>query len=209
MLSNIGDLPLLYHVLLAGGLGLLVGSFLNVVIYRYPNLLKYQWSAQSHEWLNEEEFPQAAPPGIVSPGSHCGNCKAPVRAWQNIPLLSYALLRGKCASCKTPISLRYPLVELLTGLLSAYVVAHFGWSTQALFALVLTWSLVALSFIDFDHQLLPDDIVLPILWTGLALSLLPVFSTPRDAIIGALGGYLSLWLVFQLFKKLTGKEGMG
>ena len=209
MLNNFGALPYLYHVLMAGGLGLLVGSFLNVVIYRYPNLLKYQWSAQSHEWLNEEEYPEAAPSGIVSPGSHCSNCKAPVRAWQNIPLLSYALLRGKCASCKTSISLRYPLVELLTGLLSAYVVYQFGWSLQSLFGLGLTWGLVALSFIDFDHQLLPDDIVLPMLWLGLALSLAPVFATPRDAIIGAIVGYLSLWVVFQLFKMLTGKEGMG
>jgi len=209
MLSNLAELPAEVHTGLGLIFGLLVGSFLNVVIYRYPNLLKYQWTAQSHEWIHDEPYPAEAPPGIVSPGSRCGNCQAGIRAWQNIPLLSYALLKGKCANCQTSIGLRYPLVELLTGLMSAYVVHHFGWSIQAVFGVLLTWILVALTFIDFDHQLLPDDIVLPTLWLGLGLSLVPVFAESQDAIIGAIVGYSSLWLVFQLFKKLTGKEGMG
>ena len=209
MFSNVAALPAEIHTCLGLILGLLVGSFLNVVIYRYPNLLKHQWTAQSHEWIHGEPYPADDPPGIVSPGSRCGNCQAPVRAWQNIPLISYALLRGKCANCKTNIGLRYPLVELLTGLMSAYVVHHFGWSLQAGLGVLLTWILVALTFIDFDHQLLPDDIVLPTLWLGMGLSLVPVFAVTEDAIIGAIAGYASLWLVFQLFKKLTGKEGMG
>ena len=209
MFAELSALPTAFHVGLALALGLLVGSFLNVVIYRFPKQLKFQWTAQSHEWLHEEVYTEESPPGLISPGSHCGHCKAPIRAWQNIPVLSYLLLGGKCANCKVAISLRYPFVELLTGLLSAYVMVRFGWSAQAGFGLLLTWVLVALSFIDFDHKLLPDDIVLPLIWLGLGLSLLPVFAAPNDAIIGAICGYLSLWLVFQVFKKLTGKEGMG
>ena len=209
MLSELSALPEAYHVGLATILGLLIGSFLNVVIYRYPLLLKFQWSKQSFEWINEKEYSEPEPDGIARPGSRCGHCGAGVKAWQNIPILSYLLLRGRCANCKQSISLRYPLVELLTGLLSAAVMLHFGWSLQALFALLLTWVLVALSFIDFDHQLLPDDIVLPMLWLGLGLTLVPVFSMPEHAILGAIAGYLVLWSVFQLFKKLTGKEGMG
>ncbi|MEM7358559.1 MAG: A24 family peptidase [Pseudomonadota bacterium] len=209
MLAELAALPGAVHTSLSLFLGLLVGSFLNVVIYRYPNLLKYQWSAQSSEWLNGEPYAKPAPPGIVAPGSHCGHCKAPVRAWQNIPIISYLLLRGRCASCQQPFSIRYPLVELLTGLVSAYVVHHFGWSVQAVAAIALSWVLIVLTFIDFDHQLLPDDIVLPVLWLGLGLSLLPVFAEVQDSVLGAIAGYLSLWLVFQAFKLLTGKEGMG
>ena len=210
MLTELSALPEIVHISLALILGLLVGSFLNVVIYRYPKLLKYQWSAQSYEWLNQKPFSESAPPGIISPGSRCGHCQVAVKAWQNIPLLSYLLLGGKCANCKTSIGLRYPLVELLTGLLSAYIVYHFGWSIQAIFSLLLTWVLVALTFIDLDHQLLPDDLVLPTLWLGLGLSLVPIYAAkPEDAIIGALVGYLSLWSVMHLFKLLTGKQGMG
>ena len=209
MFGEIAALPAAAHVSLAALLGLLVGSFLNVVIYRYPNQLKYQWTEQSRQWLEIEAGSTEQPPGIISPASHCGHCKASVKAWQNIPVISYLILRGKCASCKTSFSVRYPLVELLTGILSAYVVYKFGWSLQSLLGLLLTWVLVALSFIDFDHQLLPDDIVLPVLWLGLGLSLLPVFAVPVDSIIGAISGYLCLWLVFQLFRIVTGKEGMG
>ena len=209
MFADFSALPEAYHVAIAGVLGLLVGSFLNVVIYRYPNLLKYQWSKQSWEWLNEDNYSESAPDGLISPASRCGHCGASVRAWQNIPLISYLILRGKCANCRQPIALRYPLVEILTAALSAYVMLRFGWTAQAAFALLLTWSLVALSFIDLDHQLLPDDIVLPIMWLGLGLSLFPLFADPRDAIIGAIAGYLSLWIVFQLFKLATGKDGMG
>ncbi len=209
MLEDIARLPALAHTILGCGLGLLVGSFLNVVIFRYPNLLKYQWTAQSHEWINDNSYEGEKPPGIVRPASHCGNCKQPIAAWQNVPLLSYLFLRGKCANCKTSISIRYPGVELLTGLMSAYVVHHFGWSAQAAFSMILTWVLVALSFIDFDHQLLPDDLVLPTLWLGLGLSTWSIFTTPESAIIGAILGYMTLWSVFQIFKKLTGKDGMG
>lgn len=209
MFGNIAALPDNAHAILGLVLGLLVGSFLNVVIYRYPKLIKHQWNAQSYEWLNEKPYPEPSPDGIVSPRSRCGDCQAPVKSWQNIPLLSYTLLRGKCANCKASISLRYPFVELLTGLMSAYCVYHFGWSLQAAFAMLLSWVLVCLTFIDFDHQLLPDDIVLPTLWLGLGLSLWPVFAEPRSSIIGAIAGYLAFWIVFQLFKKITGKEGMG
>ena len=209
MFSEFAALPAAAHISIATIFGLLVGSFLNVVIYRYPNLLKYQWTVQSKQWLEIESDTTEDPPGIITPASHCGACKAPVKAWQNIPVISYLLLRGKCANCKVQISLRYPLVELLTGILSGYVVYKFGWSLQSLTGVLLTWVLVSLTFIDFDHQLLPDDIVLPTLWLGLGLSLFPVFALPVDSIIGAICGYLCLWLVFHLFKIVTGKEGMG
>jgi len=209
MLENFLALPLYFHIALAGVLGLLVGSFLNVVIFRYPKMLQFQWTAQSHEWLNKEPYTLEAPPTLASPPSHCGHCKAPVRAWQNIPILSFLILGGKCANCKNSIGLRYPLVELLTGALSAYVMFHFGMSLQAGFGLVLTWVLIALTFIDFDHQLLPDDLVLPTLWLGLGLSIWSVFANPQDSIIGTIAGYLCFWMVFHLFKILTGKEGMG
>jgi len=209
MLEHLSALP--NEVLASLGLlfGLLVGSFLNVVIYRYPKIMMHEWTVQSREWLKLEAPGDEAPPTLSKPASHCGNCKTPIRAWQNIPLISYLILRGKCASCKTPISLRYPFVELLTGILSAVVVYHFGWSWASFFGVFLTWILVALSFIDFDHKLLPDDLVLPTLWLGLGLSLWPVFANPKDALVGAIAGYLSFWIVFQIFLRLTGKEGMG
>ncbi len=209
MFSEFATLPAVVHILMATLSGLMVGSFLNVVIYRYPKLLKYQWTTQSKQWLEIEADTAQEPPGIVKPASHCGSCKSPVKAWQNIPVISYLLLKGKCAKCKTHISLRYPLVEILTGVISGYVVYKFGWSLQSLAGLLLTWVLVSLTFIDFDHQLLPDDIVLPTLWLGLGMSLLPVFANTVDSIIGTICGYLCLWLVFQLFKLVTGKEGMG
>lgn len=189
--------------------GLLVGSFLNVVIFRYPKLLKHQWTIQSREWLELGPVEGETPPGIIHPPSHCGHCGASVKPWQNIPVISFLLLGGKCGSCKNSIGWRYPLVEMLTGVLSGIVVYKFGWGLQSLFGLVLTWVLVALTFIDADHKLLPDDIVLPTLWLGLGLSLLPVFADVRSALIGAIAGYLAFWLVFQIFLRLTGKEGMG
>ena len=209
MLADLAALPASFHMSLAATIGLLVGSFLNVVIYRYPVLLKYQWSKQSFEWLNETEYAEPEPDGIVQPASRCGNCGAAVRAWQNIPIVSWLLLRGKCASCQQPISLRYPLVETLTGVLSAIVMWKLGWTFTCLVTLFLTWALIALSLIDYDHQLLPDEMVLPLVWLGLLLSLVPVFTSPVDAIIGAAAGYLSLWSVFHLFRLATGKEGMG
>jgi leader peptidase (prepilin peptidase)/N-methyltransferase len=207
--------------------GLLVGSFLNVVIYRVPVILERQWREQCVELAADSAgSPDTAPgtaPGaraepfnLVVPRSACPACKAPITALQNIPVVSYLFLRGRCASCGIRISPRYPAIEALTGLLSAAVAWKFGFGWPALAGLVLTWFLVALTFIDVDHQLLPDNLTLPLLWIGLLLSLwssyaegaiLPV--DPRSSIIGAIAGYLSLWSVYHLFRLLTGKEGMG
>jgi leader peptidase (prepilin peptidase)/N-methyltransferase len=199
--------------LLYGGtllLGLLVGSFLNVVVHRLPRLLEYQWRQECAQLL---EQPAAAetprPPGIVRPGSRCPHCGHGIRPWENLPLLSYLFLRGRCSACGQPISLRYPLTEALSGLLALAVIWQFGPTPAGAAALVLTWTLLTLSLIDYDTQLLPDLITLPVLWAGLLLSLLGLFTDPVSAMLGAAGGYLALWSVYQLFKLLTGKEGMG
>ena len=210
MLEQFSALPAFWLSLIAGLLGLLVGSFLNVVIFRYPKKLKYEWTVQSREWLEIPSPPdEVSPPGLVLPPSHCGHCGAEVKPWQNIPIISFLILKAKCGSCGAPISWRYPIVELLTGVLSAMLVYQFGWGLQSLFGLLFTWVLVALTFIDFDHKLLPDDIVLPTLWLGLVINLWNVFSDTRSALIGAIVGYLIFWTVFQIFLRLTGKEGMG
>lgn len=195
-------------------LGLLVGSFLNVVILRLPRRLNREWQAQCAEFMNGESGVLVQPPDVerfdlLTPPSQCPQCHHRLRAWENIPLLSYLLLRGRCARCKARISPRYPAVELLTGILSALVVAHFGPSAAALAALFLTWALITLAGIDLDQQLLPDDLTLPTLWLGLLLALVPVFVPPGTAIIGAAAGYLALWSVYHLFRLLTGKQGMG
>ncbi len=194
-----------------GLLGLLVGSFLNVVVYRLPVMLERGWKKDCRELLELPEVDEKDAPvfNLSKPDSHCPHCNNPIRAYQNIPILSYCLLRGRCAHCKTAISARYPIVEALTGLVSVIVIWHFGYSLQALFALILSWGLITLSLIDFDHQLLPDVITLPGLWLGLLLSLFGIYSNSHDSIIGAIAGYLSLWSVYQLFKLVTGKEGMG
>ena len=189
-------------------LGLMVGSFLNVVIHRLPLMMERDWQAQYQEYLGESPA-EDAPLNLAQPASRCPHCNHKIRFYENIPLLSYLWLRGKCSSCQTSISARYPLVELLTGVLSAVIAWHFGFGLQAGAALLLTWALLALSMIDVDHQLLPDSITLPLLWLGLTLSLFPVFTDMRSSLIGAIAGYLSLWTVYQLFKLLTGKEGMG
>jgi leader peptidase (prepilin peptidase)/N-methyltransferase len=209
--------------------GLLIGSFLNVVIYRIPVMLERQWREDCAELDQDpcaagkagETAPQPlAPFNLIVPRSACPACKAPITALQNIPVLSYLFLKGRCASCGVRISPRYPAIEALTGVLSAAVAWKFGFGWPALAALVLTWFLIALTFIDVDTQLLPDDLTLPLLWLGLLASLWaplasgvgvhpPVPQEPRDAIIGALAGYLSLWSVYYLFRLLTGKEGMG
>jgi len=200
-------------------LGLLVGSFLNVVILRQPKQMFYQWRQQCQQLLADNNaIPKIAvttestahpPPGVVKQRSFCPQCKHQLSALDNIPLFSYLILRGRCRYCKERISLRYPLIELLTALTSAMIVWHFGYSLEALNALVFSWALIVLSGIDIDHQLLPDDIVLPLLWLGLILSLTGLTVTPADAIIGAAAGYLILWSIFWVFKLLTGKEGMG
>jgi leader peptidase (prepilin peptidase)/N-methyltransferase len=196
-------------------LGLLVGSFLNVVVHRVPVMLERTWRREALA-LDGQEPPQEAPYDLIRPRSACPACKAPITALQNVPVVSWLVLKGRCASCRTSISARYPLVELFTAVLSASVAWKFGfgWTTAA--ALVLTWFLVALAFIDIDTQLLPDSLTLPLLWLGLlAALLLPQAADSRlpvdlrSAVIGAIAGYLSLWSVYHLFRLLTGKEGMG
>ena len=199
----------LAFVLCAGVLGLLVGSFLNVVVYRLPVMLEREWKAQAREILElPAETPQK-PFNLVLPNSHCPHCEHEIKAWENVPLLSYLALGGKCSSCKSPISKRYPLVELACGLRSGYVAWHFGQSWQTGGMLLLTWGLLAMSLIDADHQLLPDVIVLPLLWLGLIANNYGLFANATDALWGAIAGYLSLWSVYWLFKLVTGKEGMG
>ncbi len=190
-------------------LGLMVGSFLNVVILRLPKMMERDWQAQCREYLEQESDTEAEPLSLSKPASTCPGCGHKIRFYENIPVISWLLLRGKCADCKTSISIRYPVIELVTALLSVIVAWHFGFGWQALAALVLTWALIALSVIDFDTQLLPDAITLPFLWLGLTLSLFPLFADMRTALIGAIAGYLSLWIVYQVFKLVTGKEGMG
>ncbi len=206
-------------IVLSMVLGLLVGSFLNVVIYRVPVMLQREWRQQCCEFLelDEKKFSKDDPTAkhkvfnLVKPDSHCPQCNAPVRAWQNIPILSYVMLRGRCAGCQKHISLRYPIIELVTGLLSGLVAWQFGATWLTLAFLVLTWSLISLTMIDFDHQLLPDNITLPLLWLGLLVNtLLPETTvSAADAVLGAIIGYLSLWSLYWAFKLLTGKEGMG
>ena len=199
--------PLLF-ALLAGLLGLFVGSFLNVVIYRLPVMMQRSWRSQCQELL-ELEQDQHPRFNLSLPRSHCPHCGHLIGALENIPVLSYLLQRGRCRHCKGKIALRYPLIELFTALITAITAWHFGFGWEALFAILLSWALIALSFIDIDQQLLPDDITLPFLWLGLALSLFGLFSDMQSAIIGAMAGYLSLWLVYWAFKLITGKEGMG
>ena len=196
---------------IAGLFGLAIGSFLNVVIYRLPLMLERKWRDQCQEILHPDRKTGDTPErfDLATPGSRCPHCGHAITALENIPVVSYLWLRGKCAACAKPISWRYPLVELLTGILTAAVAWHFGYGLAALAGMVLTWSLIALSFIDFDRQLLPDDITLPLLWAGLLLNVFAVFTPLSSAVIGAAGGYVFLWLVYQLFKLATGKEGMG
>jgi len=203
------DLPLPFWIAAAGVLGLIVGSFLNVVILRLPARMEYFWKRDAREMLELGANDEAAPPDIVRKGSHCPHCKHPLAAWDNIPLLSWLVLRGHCRYCRAPISIQYPLVEVLCGVASAIVVWHFGVTWQAGAALLFTWFLVAAGGIDFRTQLLPDSLTLPLLWLGLLISLVPVFVDSREAVIGASIGYLALWSVYWLFKLATGKEGMG
>ncbi|MFN2308144.1 MAG: A24 family peptidase [Gammaproteobacteria bacterium] len=191
-------------------LGLLVGSFLNVVAYRLPMMLERDWKQQCLEYLHPEQTPETGERfDLIVPRSRCPACGHRITALENIPVLSYLVLRGKCSACATRISPRYPLVELVTALLSAVVAWQLGWGWPLAAGLVFTWALIALSLIDFDHQLLPDAITLPLLWLGLLLSLGAVFTDMRASILGAAAGYLSLWMVYQLFRLVTGKEGMG
>lgn len=189
--------------------GLMVGSFLNVVIYRLPVMMQRGWRRECLEFLQMPAEEVGETFNLSWPRSRCPICQTEIKAYQNIPVLSYLLLGGKCEHCSTSISLRYPLIEAFTGICSALVAWRFGYGLELLFGLILTWSLIALSFIDIDHQLLPDSITLPVLWLGLFLSLFSIYTDSQASIIGAVAGYLSLWSVFHLFKLLTSKEGMG
>jgi len=204
-------------VAVAFAFALMIGSFLNVVIYRLPIMMQREWRDQCEEL--KDTLPADLPDGkfnLVVPRSRCPACGKTIKAWQNIPVLSYLLLGAKCGNCRASISSRYPLVEMLTAVLAAVCAWHFGFGWEALMAIGLTFALVAISLIDVDHQIIPDSIVLPLMWVGLIMSLFhplagteTLFVSPREAIIGALAGYLSLWTVYQLFKLITGKEGMG
>lgn len=192
----------------AGLLGLLVGSFLNVVIHRLPRMMEREWQTQCAE-LHGEEFPEAETLSLLSPRSRCPTCGHGIGALENVPIISWLALRGKCSHCRTPISARYPIVEALTGLLTGFAAAHFGFEWSALGAILLIWSLIALAFIDFDTTYLPDAITLPLLWCGLLFNLQGAFADLPAAVIGAMAGYISLWSVYWAFKLLTRKEGMG
>ena len=193
---------------------LMIGSFLNVVIFRLPKMLEQGWKKECREFLadelakpksqSEEEFIT-----LSTPSSSCPSCQHKIRFYENIPVISWLVLRGKCSQCKSKISLRYPLVELTTAILSVVIAAHFGVTFTTLFLLILTWGLVCLTLIDFDHMLLPDQITLPLLWLGLLVNLNGAIVPLNDSVIGAVAGYMSLFSIFWLFKLITGKEGMG
>ncbi len=208
--------PLIF-VALVFFLSLLIGSFLNVVIYRLPIMMEREWRAQCEELAETEatDIP-AGRFDLVFPRSRCTSCDAQITAMQNVPIVSYLILRGKCASCGSSISKRYPIVETLSAILTAIVAWRFGFGWESAAAVLLTWTLIAISVIDIDHQIIPDSISLPFVWIGLMLSLFHpmqgsevLFIDSETAVVGALAGYLSLWTVYQLFRLMTGKEGMG
>lgn len=197
-----------FFTLTCTALGLIVGSFLNVVILRLPKMMEQGWQRDCCEVL-DQPAPAQEPISLSHPGSQCPGCGAAIKPWQNIPVISWLMLRGRCAQCGMGISVRYPAVELITGVLSGLVAWQFGFGIEALSALALIWMLVALTGIDIDTQLLPDSITLPLLWLGLAVNLFAVWTPLSSAVIGAMLGYGSLWSVYWLFKLVTGKEGMG
>ena len=205
-----------YGIALLTLLGLCVGSFLNVVILRFPRMLKQQWHQQCEELLSQDQPTKTNKPtekessfNLNFPASHCPQCKNPLKLWHNIPLLSYVFLAGRCAWCKQPIPWRYPFVELVTALGTGYLAYKFGISWQLLGSLLLFWSLICLTGIDFDHQLLPDDITIPLVWAGLIANYFEVFTNLESAVIGAVAGYLGFWLIFQVHYRLTGRQGLG
>lgn len=189
-------------------LGLLVGSFLNVVIFRLPKMLENDWKCQCAELMEQPE-PEIEKLTLSTPNSTCPRCGHGIKPWENIPVISYLFLGGKCSQCKNKISIRYPIIEFITGLLSFAVIYHFGANYSGLLALFLTWTLIALTMIDADTQLLPDNLTLPLLWLGLIANYFGLFTSLEASLWGAVWGYLSLWIVYQAFKILTGKEGMG
>jgi leader peptidase (prepilin peptidase)/N-methyltransferase len=199
--------PLLYAGVFL--FGAIIGSFLNVVILRIPPLLEYDWQRQCRELLELDKSDQARPPGIVMSRSRCPKCGQGIKSYQNIPLLSYLLLRGKCSACKARISFRYPLVEFITAVAFVITIWHFGLNLQGLTALFLTALLIAMAGIDIDHQLLPDNMTIPLMWSGILISFWSVHTDLSSSVTGAVAGYLVLWTIYHLFRILTGKEGMG
>jgi len=195
-------------IALAGVIGLIVGSFLNVVIHRLPKMMERDWKSQCAE-ISGSEVKKEAPYNLLTPGSACPHCNHKIGALENIPVISYLLLGGKCKECRAPISIRYPVVETISGLLSAFAAWHFGFGLTGIAAIIFVWALISLTCIDLDTQLLPDDITLPLLWLGLLFNLSNSFASLQHAVIGAVIGYLILWSVYWLFKLTTGKEGMG
>ncbi|MGF6114515.1 prepilin peptidase [Pseudomonas sp. ADAK2] len=199
----------LAFVIFALVLGLVIGSFLNVVVWRLPKMLEREWRVQAHDVLGLPSETPLPTYNLMLPHSQCPHCAHRIRAWENIPVLSYLLLRGRCSNCAASISKRYPLTELACGLLSAFVAWHFGFGWPGGLMLVLTWGLLAMSLIDAEHQLLPDVLVLPLLWLGLIVNSFELFVPLHDALWGAVIGYMALWSVFWLFKLITGKDGIG
>lgn len=190
--------------------GLIVGSFLNVVIHRLPIMMESQWQQQSEAILHPEKEPEHLPAyNLVVPASTCPSCQHKIRAWENIPVISYLFLRGKCSACRTPISLRYPAIEILSAVMTVVIGLAYGFTLHTLIFCLFGWSLLALTMIDYDTQLLPDDITLPLLWAGLIVNSFGLVVTLEQALWGAIVGYLSLWGVYWVFKLVTGKEGMG
>ncbi|QBY04840.1 prepilin peptidase [Thalassotalea sp. HSM 43] len=195
-------------------LGLIIGSFLNVVIFRLPKMIEAEWDCECREFLADalkdsakDKEPQTVT--LSKPASTCPKCGHKIKVWENIPVISWLLLRGKCSSCANPISARYPIIETITGISTVVIAMHFGVSWQAAVMMVLSWCLITLTMIDFDKMILPDQITLPLVWIGLILGLNNVFVSLDQAVIGAIAGYMSLWSIYWLFKIVTGKEGMG
>lgn len=205
---DLTSLPPVWLYSLAGITGLILGSFFNVVIVRLPRMISRQWRAECAE-VNGQPVPQEPAYNLAVPASHCPTCKAQVRAWDNIPVLSYLLLRGRCRHCKTSISARYPLLEIISALVPVLCLWYFGPTATALAYTLMLWLILILSMIDIDHMLLPDSLNYLLLWTGLIASIAILPITPADAVIGAASGYLFLWSIYWLFKLLTGKEGLG
>ena len=188
--------------------GAIIGSFLNVVILRLPRVIKHQWTSEAREWLGLQLQPEQTF-NLAKPASHCFHCGSPVKPLHNIPIISFLFLRGRCADCGKPISLQYPIVEILVAVIATYLLVAHGFSALAIASIIFCCSLIVLAMIDHRHKLLPDQITLPLLWLGLVVNIGSLFTTIHDAVIGAAIGYLSLWLVYWLFKIATGKEGMG
>ena len=202
-------------LIFTGVFSLIIGSFLNAAIYRIPEMMQKEWHQECTEFLQEKETKQQVPSkqeekfNLMTPRSTCPHCGHMITALENIPVISYLFLRGKCSSCKTTISLQYPLIEIFTALLSIFIAWKFGFTWQTLAALVLTWTLITLSIIDAKTMLLPDNLTLPLMWLGIAVNYQHLFVDLQSSVLGAMIGYLFLWTLFHLFRLVTGKEGMG